>query len=245
MTIVIEVFLQTILAFFSIFFVTRIIGRQQIAQLTLFDYINGITFGSIAATLATDLNQRTWHHIWGLFLFGALTYLMAYIRLKHRRISKIIQGEPVVVIIDGRILEKNLERFSYTVDDLTHLLRKKDVFDIASVQYGILETTGEISILKNAQKETIKTEDLNLEIKQEEMPTEIIVMGSILYENMMKRNITAKWLIDQLHIMNIKDIREVFYASVDANLHIYIDRFKDHFHSHDDITEEQQSTKKD
>ncbi|AOT72913.1 YetF domain-containing protein [Geosporobacter ferrireducens] len=245
MKVLIEVFLQTILAFFSIFFITRIIGRQQVAQLTLFDYINGITFGSIAATLATDLNQRTWHHIWGLFLFGALTYLMAYIRLKNRRISKIIQGEPVVVIKDGRILEKNLDRFSYTVDDLTHLLRKKDVFDIQSIEYGILETTGEISILKKAQNETVTAEDLNLKTKQEKLPTEIIVMGNILYENLMKRNITAKWLIDQLRMMNIKDIREVYYASIDANLRIYIDQFEDHFHNSEDITEEQKSIKKD
>lgn len=245
MKILIEVFLQTILAFFSIFFITRIIGRQQVAQLTLFDYINGITFGSIAATLATDLNQRTWHHIWGLFLFGALTYLMAYIRLKYWPISKIIQGEPVVVIKDGHILEKNLERFSYTVDDLTHLLRKKDVFDIESIEYGILETTGEISVLKKSSQKTITAEDLNLQVKQEELPTEIIVMGNILYENLTKRNITAKWLIDQLQMMNIKDIREIYYASIDANLHIYIDRFEDHFHNSEDITEEQKSAKKD
>lgn len=239
----IEVFLQTILAFFSIFFITRIIGRQQVSQLTLFDYINGITFGSIAATLATDLNQRTWHHLLGLFLFGALTFLMSYIRLKNRSISKIIQGEPVVVIKDGHILEKNLERFCYTIDDLTHLLRKKDIFDITVVHYGILETTGEISVLKKASKETVKAEDLNLAPQQEEMATEIIIAGQVLYENLKKRNITAKWLIDNLKMMNIKDIREINYASIDEKFQIYIDLYEDHFDSRDTITEEQSSDK--
>jgi uncharacterized membrane protein YcaP (DUF421 family) len=239
MTTIAEVFLQTILAFFTIFFIARILGRQQVGQLTLYDYINGITFGSIAATLATDLNQRTWHHLLGLVLFGSLTFLMQYICLKHRGVSKIIQGEPVLVIQDGKILEKNLARFHYTIDDLTHLLRKKDVFDIASVKYGILETTGEISVLKMASKEFIKAEDINLQTKQEDLPTEIIVTGNIIYENLQRRGLTAKWLLDQLKMMNVVDIKEVVYASVDSSKRIYIDRQADHLRNSEDITEEQ------
>ncbi|KXG75005.1 DUF421 domain-containing protein [Thermotalea metallivorans] len=236
---IIEVFLQTILAFFTILFITRILGRQQVAQLTLFDYINGITFGSIAATLATDLNQRTWHHLIGLVLFGGLTYFMAYISTKNRKISKIIQGEPVIVIRNGKILEKNLARFHYSVDELTHLLRKKDVFDVACVKYGILETTGEISVMKIASKEYVKAEDLSLQTKQEEMPTEVIVTGNIIYENLKQRGLTVKWLLDQLKMMNVRDIKEVFYATVDSANRIYLDKQEDHFHQDEDITEEQ------
>ena len=129
----IDILLQTLIAFFAILFITRILGRQQVAQLTVYEYINGITFGSIAATVATDLGQSSLGHLVGLFLFGALTYLVGYISRKQRYFSKVVQGEPVLVIQDGHILEKNLSRFHYTVDDLTHLLRKKDVFNISDV----------------------------------------------------------------------------------------------------------------
>ena len=237
----IEVVLQTLLAFFSILFITRILGRQQMAQLTVFEYINGITFGSIAATLATDLGQKSWPHFVGLVLFGALTYLMSHISLKNRNAAKIIQGEPVLVIQDGRILEKNLERFRYTIDDLTHLLRKKDVFNIADVKYAILETTGEISVVKVAQKENIKVEDLHLSVNQEELNTDIIVTGNIIYENLKKRNLSVKWLLEQLKMMGVKDIKDIYYAAVDKNNKIYIDYVSDSLQKPADITEGKKS----
>lgn len=233
----IEVFLQTLLSFFSILFITRILGRQQVAQLTIHEYITGITFGSIAATLATDLGQESWHHLLGLFLFGALTYLMSYINMKNRNASKIIQGEPVLVIQDGHILEKNLKRFHYTVDDLTHLLRKKDIFSVMDVKYGILETTGEISIVKVVQKENLRVEDLHLSVDQQELNTDIIVTGNIIYENLIKRNLSVKWLLDQLKSMGVRDIKDIYYSTIDKNNKIYLDYVKDDIENPADITE--------
>lgn len=234
---IINVILRTLIAFFAILFITRILGRQQVAQLTVYEYINGITFGSIAATVATDLEIATWVHLLGLFLFGALTFLIGYVSKKNRKFSKIIQGEPILVIQDGHILEKNLDRFQYTVDDLTHLLRKKDIFNITDVKYAILENTGELSILKIAQKETVKIEDMNLKTTQEELNTDIIVTGNIIYENLKKRNITVKWLTSQLKMMGVKDIKDIYYATLDKDKKIYIDRFNENLPNPVDITE--------
>ncbi len=227
MKVAIEVVMQTILSFFSILFITRLLGRQQISQLTMQEYVNGITFGSIAATLATDVNQRTWQHMIGLFLFGALTFLVSYISGKNLKLARVIQGEPLVVIKDGRILEKNLGKFHYTIDDLYHLLRKKDVFNINNVKYGILETTGEISVIKVSHKDTVTLDDLNMLGEQDDIKTEVIVTGNIIYENLASRNLTAQWLIDQLKMYGITDIREVFYANLDSNNRLYVDKYKD------------------
>ena len=238
MTSIIDIFLQTLIAFFAILFITRILGRQQVAQLTVYEYINGITFGSIAATVATDLGQSTVGHILGLFLFGSLTLLIGYISKKHRSFSKVIQGEPVLVIQDGHIFEKNLSRFHYTIDDLTHLLRKKDVFNITDVKYAILETTGEVSILKIAQKENIKVEDVNLQTTQEELITDIIVTGIIIYDNLKKRDVSMKWLTSQLKMMGVRDIKDIYYATLDKDKNIYIDYFNDNLNNPVEITEE-------
>jgi uncharacterized membrane protein YcaP (DUF421 family) len=233
----IDILLQTLIAFFAILFIARILGRQQVAQLTVHEYINGITFGSIAANVATDLGQSTGGHILGLFLFGALTFLITYLSKKSRGISKVIEGEPILVIQDGHILEKNLSRFHYTVDDLTHLLRKKDVFNIEDVKYGILETTGEVSVMKVAQKENVKVEDLNLKTTQEELCTDIIVTGNIIYDNLKKRDITVKWLTSQLKMIGVKDIKDIYYATLDKDKKIYIDNFNDNLNNPVDITE--------
>ncbi|MFZ5969457.1 MAG: DUF421 domain-containing protein [Bacillota bacterium] len=231
MKVIIEIILQTLLAFFSILFIARILGRQQVAQLTVSEYINGITFGSIAATLATDINQRTWQHLIGLALFGLLTYLTSVIFLKSSKVSKILQGEPVVVIENGKILEENLKRYHYTADDLKHLMRKKDVFDIQDVKYGILETTGELSIVKVSGKETVTREDMNITGKQQEMKVEVIVTGKIIYENLRKRNLTAKWLFSLLKAQGVQRIEDVFYGELDENNQLYIDKVEDYLHS--------------
>lgn len=236
----VEVAIQTFLSFFSILFITRFLGRQQVSELTIHEYINGITFGSIAATLATDINQKTWSHLLGLMLFGILTYIISVISTKSRKISKIIQGEPILVIQDGKILEKNLLRFHYSIDELNHLLRKKDVFDVTDVKYGILETTGEISIIKKAQKEYIKAEDMDIKPKQTELLTDIIVTGNIIYENLRKRNLSVKWLVGQIHMMGIKDIKDIFFASIDSNNKLYIDRIEDMLPKPTDITEHEE-----
>lgn len=227
MKVVIEIILQTLLSFFSILFITRILGRQQLSQLTLQDYINGITFGSIAATLATDISQRTWQHLIGLFLFGLLTYAVSYTTGKSLKFTRILQGEPELVIKDGHILEQNLKKFHYTIDELRHLLRRKDVFNINDVKYGILETTGEISIIKMSNKNNVTLADLNLLGNQDSIKTEVIVTGNIIYENLVNRNLTAQWLIDQLKTQGISDIREVFYANLDDNNQLYIDKYTD------------------
>jgi uncharacterized membrane protein YcaP (DUF421 family) len=173
----------------------------------------------------------------GLVLFGALTYIISLINLKSRNASKIIQGEPVIVIQDGHIFEKNLARFHYTIDDLNHLLRKKDVFDITDVRYGVLETTGELSIVKIAQQEYVKAEDLAIQPKQAEMLTDIIVTGNIIYENLRKRNLTVKWLIAQFNMIGVKNIKDIFYATVDSNNQLYIDYMEDMIPKPTDITE--------
>jgi uncharacterized membrane protein YcaP (DUF421 family) len=234
---IIDIMLQTLIAFFAILLITRILGRQQVAQLTVYEYINGITFGSIAATVATDLGQPSLGHIIGLFLFGGLTFLMSYIAKKNRGISKILDGEPVLVVQDGHIFERNLSRFQYTVDDLTHLLRKKDIFNVQDVKYAILETTGEISVVKVANKENVKVEDMNLQVAQEELITDVVVTGKVIYENLKKRNISVKWLTSQLKMMGVKNIEDVYYATLDKNKKIYIDYFSDKLQNPVDITE--------
>lgn len=234
---IIDIILQTLIAFFAILFITRILGRQQVAQLTVYEYINGITFGSIAATVATDLGQSSIGHLIGLFLFGALTYIIGYISRKKRKFSKVVQGEPILVIQDGHILEKNLGRFHYTVDDLTHLLRQKDVFNILDVKYAILENTGELSILKVSGKENVKVEDMKLQTTQEELITDIIVTGVIIYDNLKKRNISVKWLTSQLKMMGVRDIKDIYYATLDKDKKIYIDYYSDNLTNPVDITE--------
>ncbi len=238
MKLFIEVFLQTVLSFFAIMFITRILGRQQVAQLTLYEYINGITFGSIAANLATDVGQRSWQHLTGLILYGILTLIVAFFVMKNRTASKIIQGEPVMVIQEGKILEGNLKRYHYTIDDLNVLLRRKDIFDIGDVKYAILESTGEISVMKRDEIRPVTLEDLKLSPDAtKEMQLEVMVTGSIIYENLKSRGLTAQWLLSRLREQNIVSVKDVFYGVLDADNALLVDLYDDYLQQRKGISE--------
>lgn len=209
----IEIAIQTIFAFFAIFFFSRIIGQQQISELTFYDYINGITLGSIAAIIATDLNQRTWHHFLGLFIFAGLTILMQFITLKNRPAQKLIEGEPIVLIHQGKILESNMAKARFNVANLLSGLRKKNIFDIRDVHYAILETDGSISVLPNANKKTVTLEDLNLTGQEASIAVELIVDGKVIQSNLKQNGLNKEWLDNKLKENNVNKIEDVILAS--------------------------------
>lgn len=233
----IEVIIQTFLSFFAILFIARLLGRQQISQLTFCEYINGITFGSIAATLATDINQNTFQHLIGLILFGVLTGVVSYISYKKRSFRKVVEGEPIIVIQGGKILENNLKRTRCSSDELNLLLREKDVFSPSDVEYALLEINGKLSVIKKQGKMNITTGDLGIVGKSESPPTEIIIGGQMLYENLREKKISGKELLNMLKPFNVRRINEVSFASLDTNNKIYVDKYDDNITKSLDISE--------
>lgn len=225
--IVIEIIIQTLLAFIGIWFIARLLGRKQIAQLTVYEYINGITFGSIAATMATDLSQRTWHHLIGLFLFGFFTWCMSYLSMKSKKLEILFQGEPIVVIEQGKILEENLKRCLYTVNDLLEQLRTGNVFDIRDVKYAIVESNGTLSIMRYEDKEPVTLKDIGIIPDTREPFTAVILNGKLIYENLKFLQIDEQWLKNQLQTKGISEFKDVMYAAVNKKKQIYIDLFRD------------------
>jgi len=219
----IEIVIQTIFAFSAIFIFARLIGKKQISELTFHDYINGITFGSIAATMSTDLSQHTWQYFVALFLFGLLTFILQYISIKTRLGEKIIEGEPVVIIHEGKILEENLKKTRFNFDDLTQALRKKSIFNIKDVHYAILETDGSVSILPNADKKELTPKDLNLQGQEETIKSELIIEGKLIKSNLEQHGLTEEWLRNKLKEYNIDNIEDVVlarYNPLDETLYI-------------------------
>lgn len=218
-----EVFIQTILAFFSIFIYARVLGKQLVSQLTFFEYVTGITFGSIAATIATDVNQRTMTHFVGLTVFALLAYMMQVISLKSRPARKVIEGEPVVVIQNGKILEEKMRVMHYNLDELTMQLRTKGYFNVTDVEYAIMEPNGELSILAKSQKRPVTPADLEVPTKYEGVEIELVMDGEIIYQNLDQENLNVDWLKDQLRQHGVTDLSDVVYAGLDTQGQLFLD----------------------
>ncbi|MBA4494965.1 DUF421 domain-containing protein [Paenactinomyces guangxiensis] len=224
-----EVFYQTVLAFGTILVLTILLGKQQIAEMTFFEYINGITFGSIAATLATDIDQNTGYHLFGLLLFGALTLLMSYLSLKSRRGRKLLMGDPVIIIKDGKIMEENMKRVRFNMSEVMQLLRKKSVFDVSQVQFAILENDGTISVMMKPEYQQATPKNIFKPSQPAQVPMELVVDGQVIYENLRKIGRSGKWLLEQIQKQKpVRSIRDVFYASLESDGQLFIDVREDH-----------------
>ncbi|MDR5587156.1 MULTISPECIES: DUF421 domain-containing protein [Clostridium] len=222
------VFVRSIIGFFSLLIFAKILGKQQISQLSFFDYVLGITIGSIAATLTTDLSSRAWPHFIGLFVWALLGYTMEYITLKWRYASKYIDGEPTIIIMNGKIMENALRKMKYKVSDIMALLRNKDVFDLSQVDFAIIEPNGQLSVLKKPQYEPLTPKDMNITKAPTGISTELIYDGILIHQNLKQLNKTEKWLMDQLKMYQIKDVSEVFLATLTPSGSLYIDKYDDH-----------------
>ena len=192
------VIVRGLIGFFSLLIFARVLGKQQISQLTFFDYVLGITIGSVAATLTTDLTSRAWLHWVGLSTWSVVVFLLQVITLKSRPLAKHIDGEPVIVIMNGHLMNETMKKARYRTSDLLEQLRKKDVFDLTEVEFAVLETNGQLSVLKKSQYLPVTPQDLKIPTVYKGMSTELIYDGKIIEQNLKQVNLDRHWLEEEL-----------------------------------------------
>ncbi|RAW12646.1 MULTISPECIES: DUF421 domain-containing protein [Paenibacillus] len=217
---------RSIIAFLTLIIYTRVLGKQQMGNLTYFDYINGITIGSIAGTFATDLSSKAWIHFVALTIFTIITIIFQYITLKNRTISKLMDSDPTLVIQNGKILEQNLHKMRVKFDELTMMLRQKDVFDITTLDYAILEPDGSLSVVLKPENQPVTAKDMHMHPPKNKLMTEIIIDGVLIKQNLAERNKDTNWLSEQLKKQKVT-IQDIAFAAILPNDKLYIDLFKD------------------
>lgn len=225
------------IAFFTMLIFSRALGKQQISQLTFFDYILGITIGSAASSLTTDLTSKAWPHWIGLLVWTAAVLLFQVVTIKWRYMSKYVDGEPTIVIMDGKIMEEAMKKMRYRMDDLFLQLRHNNVFDIMQVKYAILETDGRISVLKKPEFQNPTLRDMNLPLNNTGISTELIYNGVVIEQNLKQLNHDRKWLDDELKKLNIGSPSEVFIMTLNPDGTLYTDKYADHLHSVTNISD--------
>jgi uncharacterized membrane protein YcaP (DUF421 family) len=213
---------QTTLIFVTLLILTRLLDKTQVGQLTLYEYVSGITIGSLAATIASSDPEKLWSDYYDLLLFVALTYIVSICTMKSRPFRTLIEGSPSIIIENGRIIKENMKSLRFDLDELNALLRGKDIVDISEVQYAILETTGEMSIIKKSGFQPLTKSDMNIHLTDPTFPIELIMDGEIIEENLKKRNLTHTWLTEQLSARNIKSASHVMYGVIDSKGQLFI-----------------------
>ncbi|NLT14335.1 MAG: DUF421 domain-containing protein [Clostridiales bacterium] len=231
------VIVRGVIAFFTMLIFSRALGKQQISQLTFFDYILGITIGSTASSLTTDLTSRAWPHWIGLLVWTVAVLLIQVVTIRWRYMSKYVDGEPTIVIMEGKIMEEAMKKMRYRMDDLFLQLRHNNIFDIMQVKYAILETDGRISILKKPEFQNPTLRDMNLPLNNAGIATELIYNGVVIEQNLGQLNHDRKWLEDELKKLNIGSPSEVFFMTLNPDGTLYTDKYADHLQSVTNISD--------
>lgn len=232
-----EAIFRTLLSFVGILLYARLLGKQQMGQLTFYDYVTGITVGDIAANVALDPDHTLGISLWILTLFTALSYVTGVMTEKSRPLRKLIEGEPVILVHNGKILEHNMDKARYNMENLLMMLRQKDVFSLDDVEFAIAETDGDLSVQKKAAKRAVSPDDLGLQVPAEGLTSELIIDGEVIYANLKQNNLDESWLINQLKSLGYHDATQITYASVDINGHLYVDEVRDHLDPMVDISD--------
>lgn len=220
---ILETSIRTIIGFFVLLILIRVLGKKQMGQLTIFTYITGIAMGNIAGDMVVHRDIKISDGITGLTIWAILTIIVEYISLKSSKARILLDGEPTIVIKKGEIIYEKLASQRLNFDDLTMLLRTNNVFSIKDVEYAILEPNGQLSVLKKSDKEQVTKKDLNLPVDNIlYIPTEIIVDGKLVEENLKEVGQTREWLDKQLEQVGLSSIKQVVYAELQSDGSLYI-----------------------
>lgn len=219
-----EMIWRTTGAFVALLVLARLLGRKQLSQLTYFHYITGIAFGSIAAEIAGQTNVKFMDGITALAWWALLTIISSYISLKSNIGRLILEGQPSIVVKDGALQEKEMRKVKLHLNDLMMMLREQSIFSIQDVHYAILESNGELSVLKKIQLQEATKQDVQAAVPVPKyIPSELISEGKFVKRNLVELNITEDWVLKELRKRGVESVEQVFFAQLQTDGSLYVD----------------------
>lgn len=222
----IEVIIRSFTLLIILFLLTKWLGKKQFSQLSLFEYVIGITIGSIAAEISTGLESNYYVGVMGLIVWTAIPFIVNLATMKNKKFRDFIEGKASVIIKDGKIQEENLAKEKYTVDDLLELLRKKDAYRVADVEFAILEANGDLNVLLKKEKQPLTPKQLGITVAAEKEPQTVIMEGEIMDEPLAESGYNRQWLEAELEKLNVT-VDNVFIGQVDHFGELTVDIYDD------------------
>ena len=213
-----------LVAFILLMIVTRLMGRKAISQMTFFDFVVAITLGSLTANLGMGSNNNATTAATVIITLAVLAIITDYLHTKSFFVRKVVNSEPVVLIQNGEIVKDNMQRCRVSINDLTTMLREKNTFNIADVEFAIMENDGKLTVQPKSQKQPLTPSDMNIPTAYKELTKDIVIDGNIMYENLKDANLNEVWLIDQLKNAGINNVKDVFFAALDTSGNLYISK---------------------
>src|SRR5699024_10897163 len=224
----IEIIVRSSILLIALFLITKWLGKKQISQFNTFDYISSIVLGGIVAIHSSTLQYPLYYGLFAMLIWFSIPLFIRLISLKSKTFRDFTQGTSTIIIQNGKIMEDNLKKEGFSTDDLLHQLRQKDVFNIADVEFAVLEPYWAMSVLPKKDYIPPTAKDLGLQLAPHKEPQTVIMDGKVLLEPLANLSLNPTWLETELEKLNVS-IENVFLGQVDHDGQLTVDLYDDQY----------------
>ena len=213
---------RTILVLIILFFITKMMGKKQISELNFFDYVFGITIGSIAADISLDIEKNMIAGIAALFIYGFISYIIAFVAIKSILARRFFIGVPTVLVEKGKIIESGLKKSKIDVNDLLMEARENGYFNLDEIDYALMEVNGNISFLPKEKEKPVTKKDMKIKCSNEGLTVNAIIDSKYMVNNMKAINKDKEWLDHELKVNGYDNYDNILLATIDNNYKVTI-----------------------
>ncbi len=208
---------RAIFSLITLFFVTKMIGRKQVSELSLFDYVISISIGNFAAEMTMNLDSQVLNGFVSVLIFGLIATIVYILTMKSIVLRRFFMGTPTIIIQDGLFVLKNLKKIKFDMNDFLETARSSGYFDISQIKYAIMEVDGKISFLPKEEYLPVTNKDMNLKPGKQGLCANVIIDGKLMKRNLKNANKDEEWLKKQLKIKGYKEYENILLATLDIN----------------------------
>lgn len=210
-----QIIVLSVVSFAVLFVLSKIMGYRAISELSFFDYVVGITIGSVAAEMSTNIDLEWWKGVTVMVIYAFFDVAFSFFSQKSIFARRLISGAPIVLIYKGKIIRKNLKKARLELNDLLSSARVSGYFNISDIEYAIMETKGSISFMPTAQKRPLNPKDFNFSPESEGLTVNVIMDGVIMDGDLKDAGITRKDLIRRVKQQG-KEVKNIFLGIIDS-----------------------------
>ena len=210
-----KIALTSVASVVALFLLTKLMGNKQLSQLSMFDYIIGISIGSIAAEFATELENPE-HSLIAMIIYAGIAFCVSIVTGKSARARKIVNGKPLILFDKGKLYRENFRKARIDLSDFLTHCRNLGYFDLSQVQTAVFEYNGSISVLPVEENRPIQPTDVNIKPVQQELLVNIILDGHINEPNLKHTGNDKTWLEKELHAQGFHNAKEIFLGTVNT-----------------------------
>jgi len=208
---------RAFLSLVVLFLICKLLGKKQVAQLSMFDYVIGISIGNFAAEITINLDVSFIYGVVAVVVFGLVAYFISVITMKSMFLRKFLMGKPTILIDHGELSREGLKEVKFDVNDLLEECRNSGYFDLSEIEYAVMESNGRISILPKSENKPVTIKDMNLKTSEKSLCANIIIDGKLMSKILGNMNKSEEWLKNQLKVKGYKDYSKILLATLDSS----------------------------